>query len=52
MDSDLIDEIELDILAQFGDVDMAEAAGLAVRFTWEMLFSLLGLSDSIGDIYG
>lgn len=56
----LRDELELSVLAEFGDPVLAEAVGVAFRNLYEMLFSVMGIDpkpfdefddflDQIGD---
>lgn len=39
----LVDDLELQLLADTGDVELAEAAGVALRITVEAIGALLGL---------
>lgn len=37
------DDIELSVLAETGDVQLAEAVGFAVATSWEMLCAIIGV---------
>lgn len=38
----LVDDIELDMFAEYGDPGLAQAVGLALRATFEMVGALCG----------
>lgn len=40
---DLVDGIELDVLAEFGDPEAAEAVGMGLRIAFEVLGVMLGV---------
>jgi hypothetical protein len=39
----IIDDIELSFLEETGDIELAESAGAALRYTFEAVAAILGL---------
>lgn len=47
----IIDDIELSYLVETGDIQLAECAGMALRYTFEALAALLGLPADVFTAY-
>lgn len=46
----LCDDVELSVLAETGDLHIAECVGLALRTTWEMLAAVIGVNPDLLEV--